>query len=154
VKVRPFRPTDTSVLARLFFDTVHIINSADYSPEQIAAWAPEPADLDHWRARLNSHRVFVAENNGEILGFITFEASGHLDHLYVHHRFQRQGIATALCERVEREARAHAIERIFTEASITARPFFERIGYRVIAPQTVEHRGVSFTNFRMERFLP
>jgi putative acetyltransferase len=137
----------------LFFDTVHIINSADYSPEQIAAWAPEPADLDHWRARLSHHTVFVAEKDTETVGFVTFEANGHLDHLYVHHRFQRQGIATALYERVEREARSHAIQRIFTEASITARPFFERIGFQLIAARTFEHRGVSFTNFRMGKLL-
>jgi putative acetyltransferase len=153
VKVRLFRPTDTSTLARLFTDTVGAINSTDYSPEQIAAWASEPPDLNHWRDRLSSRMVFVAEHDTEITGFVTFEANGHLDHLYVHHRFQRQGVATALCRRVEHEARSTGTMRLFTEASITARPFFERIGFQMIAPQTVAHRGVSFTNFRMEKFL-
>jgi putative acetyltransferase len=153
VNVRFSRPTDTGVLARLFFDTIHIINSVDYLPEQIAAWAPEPADLDHWRTRLSHHVVFVAENDTDVVGFATFEANGHLDHLYVHYRFQRQGVGSALCERVEQEARFNGIHHIFTEASITARPFFEHVGFQMIAPQTVEHRSVTFINFRMEKVL-
>jgi len=153
VKVRLYRPTDTSALARLFTDTVRAINSLDYSPEQITAWAPDPPDLNHWRDRLSHRMVFVAENDEAVIGFVTFEGDGHLDHLYVHHRFQRRGIATALCQRVEQHIPSTGITRLFTEASITARPFFERIGFQVIASQTVEHRGVSFTNFRMVKFL-
>jgi putative acetyltransferase len=153
VKVRLYRPTDANALARLFTDTVRAINCADYSPEQIAAWAPDPPDLNHWRNRLSRRMVFVAENDDAVIGFVTFETDGHLDHLYVHHRFQRQGVARALCQRVEQEARSTGINRLFTEASITARPFFERIGFRVVAPQTIQHRGVSFTNFRMVKFL-
>lgn len=153
MKVRLYRPTDTSALARLFTDTVRAINSADYLPEQIAAWAPEPPDPDHWRDQLDSRIAFVAQHNAEIIGFVTFEANGHLDHLYVHHRFQKRGVATALYQRVEQEVRSTGFNRLFTEASISARPFFERIGFRVIAPQTVQHRGASFTNFRMEKIL-
>lgn len=153
MEVRLYRPTDTSALACLFTDTVRTINSTDYSSEQIAVWAPEPPDVSHWRDRLSRRAVFVAENDDEVIGFVTFQADGHLDHLYVHYRFQRRGVATALCQRVEQEARVNSIRRLFTEASITARPFFERAGFRVMAPQVVRHRGVSFTNFRMEKFL-
>jgi putative acetyltransferase len=42
---------------------------------------------------------------------------------------------------------------LYTEASITARPAFEAQGFRVIAAQTVERRGESFTNYRMEKAL-
>ena len=38
-------------------------------------------------------------------------------------------------------------------ASVTARPFFERHGFRVIAPQTVAKRGQSLLNFRMDKPL-
>jgi putative acetyltransferase len=153
VRVRVYRPGETGSLARLFTDTVRAVNSIDYSPEQIAAWAPEPPDLGHWRQRLSSQKLFVAELDAEITGFAAFEGNGHLDQLYVHHRFQRRGVATALCQRVEQEACSRGIARIFTEASITARPFFEHIGFQMIAPQIVEYRNVSFTNFCMEKLL-
>jgi hypothetical protein len=42
---------------------------------------------------------------------------------------------------------------LFTEASITARPFFEAEGFVVLSPQVVISRGVEFVNYRMERVL-
>jgi acetyltransferase (GNAT) family protein len=63
------------------------------------------------------------------------------------------GAAAKLCARVEQEALALRLSRIFAETSITARPFFESIGFRVVTEQTVELRQVSFRNFRMEKEL-
>ncbi len=151
--VRPYRPEEIASLARLFTETVRSIVTTDYSEEQLAAWAPDPPDIADWRRRLSGLTTFVSESDCEIAGFVTLESNGHLDYLYVHRRFQRKGIASALCLRVEQEALSLGIWRLFTEASITARPFFERAGYRVIAPQTVERAGIPLTNYRMEKFL-
>jgi putative acetyltransferase len=71
----------------------------------------------------------------------------------VHGRFQGRGVATALLNEVESLARRLCLARIFTEASITARPFFERRGFTVVAPQILEFDGVTFKNFRMEKLL-
>lgn len=141
------------MLARLFAETVRAINAADYSPQQVEAWAGDPPDMERWRGRLSGRIVFVAEHNSEIVGFSTFEPNGHLDHLYVHHRFQRRGVASGLLGRVEEEAVSRGIHHIFTEASITARPFFERAGFRVIAPQSVAVKEISFLNYLMEKLL-
>jgi putative acetyltransferase len=51
------------------------------------------------------------------------------------------------------EARRVGLVRLFTEASITARPFFEARGFTVLAPQVVTLRGVEFVNYRMELLL-
>jgi putative acetyltransferase len=93
VNIRSHKPEDIAALAQLFTDTIRAINITDYSPEQIAAWAPDPPDLEFWRKRLAGLAVFVAEEDSKIIGFATFESNGHLDHLYVHKNFQRQGIA-------------------------------------------------------------
>ena len=45
------------------------------------------------------------------------------------------------------------IGRIFTEASVTARPFFERRGFRVVSERRVWRQGVELTNFAMEKSL-
>jgi putative acetyltransferase len=115
--------------------------------------APEPPDIEHWHVELSQLICFVAELDSEIVGFVTFEANGHLDHLYVHSRHQRQGVASALYRRVELEALSRAVYRIFTAASITSRPFFEHVGFRVIAAQQVRHSGISFINYRTERLF-
>ena len=153
MNVRLYQAADSTVLARLFTETVQTINAADYSPQQVETWAGRPLELERWCRLLPGRVVFVAEHDSEIVGFTTIEPNGHLDQLYVHHRFQRQGIASALVRRIEEEAVSRGIDRIFTEASITARPFFEHVGFRLIAPQAVAVAGTSFLNYRMEKFL-
>jgi len=153
MNVRPYKPEDTVALARLFTETVHSVNAADYAPEQLSAWAPDPPDMEHWRRRLSERIAFVAELGPEIVGFATFEPDGHLDYIYAHRRFQRQGVASALFRCIEQDAISRGVSRIFTEASTTARPFFERVGFRMIASQRIKHRGISFINYRMEKSI-
>jgi len=109
--------------------------------------------MEHWRRRFSERIAFVAEHDSEIVGFATLEPDGNLDYIYAHRRFQRQGVASALFQRIEQEAISRGVTRIFTEASITARPFFDRLGFRMIASQRIKHRGISFINYRMEKLL-
>lgn len=85
--------------------------------------------------------------NGDIIGFGDMDESGYLDRLYVHKDFQGQGVASAICDELER----FAAGIITTHASITAKPFFQHRGYRVVRKQEVIRRGVALTNFVMEK---
>lgn len=97
--------------------------------------------------------VFVSRDSSGIIGFASFSPAGILDHLYVHKDRQQRGVGAELCRRVEEEARKLGLPRIETAASITARPLFERCGYRTIAAQIVRFNGVEFSNFKMEKIL-
>ena len=68
----------------------------------------------------------------------------------MHRDFQRRGAAAALCGALE----AAVPGPWTTHASITARPFFEARGYRVVRAQQVERYGVRLTNFVMEKPAP
>jgi N-acetylglutamate synthase-like GNAT family acetyltransferase len=127
------------------------VNTRDYSAEQVAAWAPQPPDLIRWRERVSDLSLWVAESAGDVVGFCGLGTGGHVDLLYVDYRFQRQGVARRLIERIQAEARRDGVRRLFTGASITARPFFESMGFHVVREQQVEVRGVSFLNYVMER---
>lgn len=151
--IRPGGPEDAADIARLFYQTIHEINSRDYSAEQIVAWAPENMDLDRWRESLTGKSVFVAEAAGRILGFAELEPSGHIDRFYCHSEYQGIGIGSGLLEQLVEEAVAAGISRLFAEASITARPFFERHGFAVELEQQVEIRGELLTNFVMKKKL-
>jgi putative acetyltransferase len=78
---------------------------------------------------------------------------GHLDRLYVHKDYQSQGIASALLHKLEQKARELGLHEMDTEASITAKPFFERHGYQLMMKQSVERRGVLLVNYRMSKKL-
>ena len=148
MKLRPYESVDCAALARLFYQTVHTVNARDYTQEQLDAWATEKVDLEAWDRSLRQHCSVVAEEKGEIIGFGDMTPDGYLDRLYVHRDHQRRGVATAICEELERSVHA---ARFTTHASITARPFFSHRGYRVRREQQVQRQGIWLTNFVMEK---
>lgn len=149
VTLRPYRPEDCPALAALFYETVHTVNAAHYTPAQLNAWAPACGpDLAAWDKSFRAHRTLVAELDGRLAGFGDLDpAAGYLDRLYVHKDLQGRGVATALCNALEEAAAGPVV----THASVTARPFFARRGYRVLRAQQVERRGVTLANYVMEK---
>jgi putative acetyltransferase len=95
--------------------------------------------------------MFVATKEDGVVGFAEWEEDGHVDTLYVHHEYQGCGIASALLDRIEAEGRRLGLRRLYTEASITAEPFFRGRGFSMVRPQVVEVRGHNFRNFVMEK---
>ena len=148
IRLRRYRPEDCPLLGQLFYDTVHTVNAVDYTPEQLAAWAPELPDMEQWNRSFLEHTTFVAETEGVIAGFGDIDGTGYLDRLYVHRDYQKKGIGRELCDALERSA--GEAERIVTHASLTAKPFFLRRGYLVKKEQQVEKNGILLTNFVME----
>ena len=152
-RLRPFLPGRCAVLLALFRDTIRRVNSRDYSPAQIAAWASDDIDTVAWFGRFTGRFVPVAEEAGRPVGFAELEPDGHIDRVYVSADHQRRGIGRQLAGRRGGRGPAVGLARLFTEASITARPFFEAQGFAVLAPQVVTCRGAEFVNYRMERVL-
>jgi putative acetyltransferase len=153
VQIRAFHPDDAPTLLTLFRDTIRRVNARDYSPGQIRAWASDEIDAAEWAARFAGRFVAVAESGGRIVGFAELETDGHIDRFYVSADHQRLGVGRALLGAIAEEARRLGIGRLFTEASVTARPFFERQRFEILAPQVVVSRGVEFRNDRMSRRL-
>ncbi|MGI5893719.1 MAG: GNAT family N-acetyltransferase [Candidatus Merdivicinus sp.] len=152
MRIREYRPDDCTEILRLFYDTVHTVNAKDYSAEQLAVWAPKTPDFSRWQRTLGAHNSYVAEEEGRITGFADLDIPAcYFDRLYIHKDYQRQGIASLLADRIEADARAAGISRLEVAASITARPFFEKRGYRLVREQQVERGGILLTNFVMEK---
>ncbi len=146
--IRHYEPTDCEVLANLFYFTVHTVNAKDYTKEQLSAWATGNIDLQEWNKSLSEHYTFVAVKNNIIVGFGDINKSGYLDRLYVHKDYQRQGIATAICDKLEQ---AVVVNKIVVHASITAKSFFVKRGYRIVREQQVGRNGIALTNYVMEK---
>lgn len=146
--IRRYRPSDCRYLAELFYQTVHTVNAKDYTDEQLDVWATGYVDMGEWDRTLSDHYTVVAVKDGKIVGFGDMDRAGYLDRLYVHKDYQRQGIAAAICDRLENAVRA---DKILVHASITAKPFFLSRGYREIKEQKVIRQGISLINYVMER---
>ena len=143
MRLRPYRSADLPAILDLFRNTVHTVCARDYTRSQLDAWAPAELDAAAWDASLLAHRTLVAAESGMIIGFADLGPDGYLDRLYVHRDWQGRGVASALCAALPHARRTHA--------SLTARPFFEKRGWRVVKEQQVERRGVRLTNFVMEK---
>ena len=146
--LRPYRPEDLPRIAALFYETVHTVCAKDYTKAQLDAWATGDIDERAWNESFLAHTTLVAEERDELLGFADMTADGYLDRLYVKHSHLRRGVATALLTALESACPA---QEYTAHVSLTARPFFERRGYRVVKEQQVERKGVLLTNFVMKK---
>lgn len=146
--IREYIESDCVQLAKLFYDTVHFINKKDYTKNQLDAWASGNVDIEKWNKSFLEHYTLVAIKDEIIIGFGDIDSTGYLDRLYVHKNYQGRGIATSLCDKLEK---AFERDKITTHASITAKPFFEKRGYKVIKKQEVERKGIKLINYIMEK---
>ena len=151
--VRDYREDDAGKICRLFYETVRSVNLKDYSPEQVRAWAPAPPDPAAWHGRMSGRHTLVAEGDGGVIGFVELEEDGHLDMLYCRRDAVGCGVGSLLYAAAEERARGLGLVRVFTEASITARPFFGRRGFVVVGRNVVVRHGVELVNFSMEKIL-
>lgn len=151
ISVRRYRPEDLDAVIDIFLRAIRDTASADYNPDQIAAWAR--ADRDLWATRRLSHPTWIAEVSGRPAGFTDLEDDGHLDMMYVHPDFGGCGVATQLVRTAEHHATSRGISKIYSEVSLTARRFFERMGFVVVAPENVFRNGQWFTRFKMEKLI-
>lgn len=150
--IREYQAADCKESAELFYNTIHTVNRKHYTKEQLNAWATGRIDLSKWNRSFQEHYSIVAVEKGIIVGFGDMDTGnademGYLDRLYVHKDYQRRGIASALCERLEQSVQG----KIITHASMTAKPFFEKRGYCVVRMQQVERQGTALVNYVMEK---
>lgn len=108
---------------------------------------PGPVDLERWDRSFREHCSVVAVEGEQVIGFGDIDETGYLDRLYVHADHQGKGVAMAICNELEQAVAGN----VTTHASITARPFFEQRGYKVVKRQEVERQGILLTNFVMEK---
>lgn len=148
--IRKYAASDCLEAMELFYNTVHSINAKDYAKDQLNAWAPKDLNASSINASFLKNHTIVAVENNIIVGFGSIGENGYLDCLFTHKDHQRKGIAAELCNILEKIGKW---DKITVHASITAKPFFEKRGYRTIKKQTVQRRGVLLENFVMEKNL-
>jgi putative acetyltransferase len=144
--------------AKIFFDAIHEGTHTHYNLAQRLAWAPHIPTEHEWSARLQPQSVYVAENcDGELTGFMSLTPDCCIDLAFVQPALMGKGIAKALYDTLEVQARENGLVRLWAEASYAARQFFTRQGWIVIEPQIVrrsnEREVVSIPNFKMEKSL-
>ncbi|WP_164102821.1 GNAT family N-acetyltransferase [Candidatus Laterigemmans baculatus] len=153
IRIEHYQEADLEGLVSLFTSAVHILGASHYEAAQLAAWAPQPPDLEQWRVRLAAVETLVARIDSALAGFVSFEWNGHIDLLFTSPHHARRGVASRLLNMAEEAVAAEKAPAMFTEASLIARPFFIRHGYQVVEEQLVMRRGVTLRRFAMRKSL-
>ncbi|MBX9820077.1 GNAT family N-acetyltransferase [Afipia birgiae] len=153
VGLRPFLPEDTPVLAAIYIASIDELAEEDYSDAQREAWAGGAEDEDKFGKRLASQLTLVATIESSPVGFASLKGKDHLDLLYVLPGFARQGVATSLCDALEKLAGARGATSLTVEASDTAEPFFVKRGYTSQQRNTVSVGDEWLANTTMKKSL-
>lgn len=138
-------------MIRLFYNTVHSVNAKDYNAEQLNKWAPPAVNKRRWEERLSNNVCLVTFRQDKIVGFGELSKEGRIDTMFVHKNFQGKKIASRLLEELTGYAHDHDLRTLTTEASITAKPFFERHGFKVVKVQKNHYNKTVFINYKMKK---
>jgi putative acetyltransferase len=153
IEIEKGKPEDLKHLQQLFSETLMHVCSTDYDEEQINAWISSTEKKEKWQDIVISQFLLVARHGTKLVGFCSLKAGNYVDVLFVHKDYQRRGIAFKLYAGIEKEARRIGQKELIADVSITAKPFFERMGFTIEKEQIVIRNKVSLNNFRMVKKL-
>jgi putative acetyltransferase len=145
---------DLPAMKELYAGTIRSVCKADYTEEQTAMWASSVNKEERWLGVVVNQFVLLAEIDHELVGFGTLRDHNYIDFFYVHKDFQGMGIARELLNRLLDEAMSHGVKLVSSDISITAKPFFRKNGFKVVAEQKNVRQDVILINYKMIRYLP
>ena len=151
--LRPFLAADTPVLAAIFAASIEQLTGDDYSEAQQQAWASAADDEERFGKRLAGELTLIATLQNSPVGFASLKGTGHIDMLYVHPGAVGQGVASMLCEALEKIAGGRGAKSLTVDASDNATEFFLKRGYVGKQRNTVTVNGEWLANTTMQKTL-
>jgi len=151
--LRPFLATDTPVLAAIFVAAIEQSTGEDYSEAQQQAWASAADDEETFGKRLAGELTLIGTLQNSPVGFASLKGADHIDMLYVHPSAAGQGVATLLCDALEKLAGGRGAKKLTVDASDNAQEFFAKRGYVPMQRNTVTVNGEWLANTTMQKSL-
>jgi len=151
--LRPFLAEDTSVLAAIFAASVEELTGDDYSEAQQQAWASVADDEEQFGKRLAGELTLIATLQKSPVGFAALKGADQIDMLYVYPSAAGQGVASMLCEALEKLAGGRGAKSLTVDASDNAQEFFAKRGYVAKQRNTVTVNGEWLANTTMQKTL-
>jgi putative acetyltransferase len=151
--LRPFLAADTPMLAAIFVASVEELTGDDYSEAQQQAWAGAADDEEQFGKRLASELTLIATLQNSPVGFASLKGTDHINMLYVHPGAVGQGVASMLCDALEKLAGSRGAKSLSVDASDNAQEFFLKRGYVNKQRNTVTVNGEWLANTTMQKTL-
>lgn len=178
-KLRSLRVEDSQAIFSLKQQSTRVLNSPDYTPEQIEALCGGKerefkldelkitdsvalflANFTSQNRNNNNYSSMVAYLGDKIIGYaflqidnLSWVNNGTLFELFVHPEYSRRGVGIKLLETMEAYAKQCNGKIISVGASLSAIPFYKICGYQVLNKGSYLCHGVSIPIVFMEKWL-
>ncbi|QDH78489.1 GNAT family N-acetyltransferase [Echinicola soli] len=149
--IRQAEMKDMIKVQQLYVETIQSSCKNDYSEEQIAAWISSVINEERWKQALKEEFFLVAEYDAKIVGFGALKDDNYIDFMYVQYDYQRLGLAERLLKALENKAKENKAGLIIADASKTAIPFFEKMGFSMVQENIKVVNGLELINYRVEK---
>lgn len=150
--IRPYRASDADACWAVYVRAVRQGAARFYTLDQRMAWAPNDTRPPGHPDKLLDQWAWVAQDAGQITGFMSLCPDGYLDMAFVAPEVMGTGVAAALYDTLIGHAQAQGLTTLGTHASHLARRFFARRGWQVVetqqhpvGDQTLERFAMSLT---------
>ena len=136
MKIERFQDCQAEAVSNLIRRNLLEVNSQDYAEDFINSLVAyfSPATL---LKNSQSQTIFVATQDGAVVGTASLDNFGSAEspdyyavEVFVLPEFHRQGIGLRLMQAVELKAKEVGAEKVTLRASITAKGFYQKLGYR------------------------
>lgn len=151
--IRDAHQADIPELISIFREAVSGISNQDYSPRQKEVWSGRGTPERFGKLFGSGLRFLLAEDGQNGIGFASISQQGFLHSLFVVPSAQKQGVARDFLNAATHYAQKHNANAITAEASITALPFFQRMGFEILKEQEVVIDTVPLKNYCMRKTL-
>lgn len=128
VLIRPALPSDSVGILHAHEDSIRSIASRDHTESEINGWCQNLSAASYTRAMASGEKMFVAERDGEIVGFSAVRENT-ICAVYVAGKFSNKGVGKELYFHAENFARTRGVKSLALTSSLTAKDFYVKMGF-------------------------
>ncbi len=155
ISLRPADEKDGWILSAIHIAAIKTLPRTFYTEKELLAWRNNrnQPDASNILKNMKIESLWVAVEGDVVMGFASFVVD-ELIGLYVHPKYQGQGIGRALVEHFCNEASDRGINKVITTASLYAEGFYLKLGFTAIqrAPHYLRN-GVVVPVIKMSKIL-
>ncbi|MDZ8026413.1 MAG: GNAT family N-acetyltransferase [Nostoc sp. DedQUE11] len=155
ISLRPAGEKDGWALSAIHIAAIKALPATFYTEQELFAWRNNrnQPDSSNILKNMKLESLWVAVEKDVVMGFASFVVD-ELIGLYVHPKYQGQGVGRALVEHFCNKASDRGIDKVITTASLYAEAFYLRLGFTAIkrAPHYLRN-GVVVPVTKMSKIL-
>lgn len=137
IALRPARAGDGQTLFDVTVQSVQALANNHYKSEQLAGWMGDRT-AEYYEEIIKKGRTVVAEENGEVLGFVDSDP-GEVTRLFLLPEAAGRGLGKRLLEAGVEHATREYSGPIKIESTLNAQGFYERHGFKAIRKGYFSH---------------